>query len=93
VTVIAEMSNALGSGIATAMIFIPITYFAMRKQFKLKPLSKFWRPFGYGVFSFAILHFFVGESDVETPAGILMQLMLPIVVSASILYWTNREQE
>lgn len=92
-TVIAEMSTALGSGTGTAMIFFPITYYAMRKQFKLKPLTKLWRPFLYCVAVFAILRFFFGQSGVDTPASLTMFFVLPVVVSALILYWTNREHE
>lgn len=92
-TVIAELSNALGAGTATAMIFFPITYYAMRKQFKLKPLNKLWRPFGGCVVLFALLRFLFGESGGDTPASLVTFYMLPIIVSASILFWTSRDHE
>lgn len=91
-TVIAEMSTALGSGTGTTMIFFPITYYAMRKQFKLKPLSKLWRPFWGCVVLFAILYYLFGEFDpTSSAAAFAMYIFLPIVVSATILHWAGRE--
>lgn len=91
-TVVAEMSHALGAGTATTMIFFPITYYAMRKQFNLKPLSKLWRPFWVCVVSLTILRFFFAESGLNTSASLTMFYMLPVIISASILFWTKDRQ-
>jgi hypothetical protein len=88
---IADISHALGSGVGTAIIWFPITYVAMRKQFKLKTLTKLWRPFWGCVVTFSILLYLFGQPPIDSFESAIMFMMLPIFVSASVLYWTSRE--
>lgn len=90
-TTSAIVSHALGSGLATATIWFPISYFAMRSHFGLrKDLGRAWRPYFSCVILFAILQLLGFRPSTDTPVGLAAFFVVPISICALVLYFTYR---
>lgn len=86
------VAHAIGSGLGTATIWFPITYFAVRSQIALrKGLGKAWRSYLTCVALLAILQMLGLEPSTNTPVGLASFFVLPFTVCALVLYLTYRE--
>jgi hypothetical protein len=85
----------LGDALFAAVIFFPLTCLAMKSQFTLRgSLGKAWRPFGYSVVLLTVAQFIeIGtrvSQDVQTAAGLVCFLLVPIMICAAVIYLTYR---
>jgi hypothetical protein len=87
------IAGALGGALGSATIFFPVTYFAMKGQFKLKPLGGMWKEFGISIVGIAVLHLFglgLGGGQQESWVEMMTFIVLPIVVSAAVLVRSSK---
>ena len=86
------VARAIGTGVANATGFLPITYFAARRQFRLRSgLAQAWRPYLSSVLLLALLELFGYESSTKTAIGLVSLFLVPVIVCAIALYVTYRE--
>lgn len=89
-------STASGEGYSPRQSFFPLTYLAMRSQFRFRGgLGKAWRPFGYSLVLLTVAKFVeIGTKapqDVETTTALLW-FLVPILICAVVLYFTYRDK-
>lgn len=81
--------NAIGQGLGLAILFFPITWFAMRKQLSL---NQFWDS-KRGFFGAVILLPLLKSSGLmgsdESQLGEVVGLLVPICVCAILVYITR----
>ena len=87
----------LGGALFSAVIFFPLTYVAMRSLVRFRGgLGKAWRPFGYSILLLTGAKMVEistrGRQDVDTVAGLVWFLLVPILISAVVLYFTYRDR-
>lgn len=85
------IAASFGAGLGLATLWLPITYFAMRNQFRLRrDLGSGWRPYFSGVIVFGIMHALGFDRSTNPMLDILLTLGMPLAVSAALLYFTFR---
>lgn len=90
--ILQEVAMAIGAGLGSAVIFFPLTYLAMYKQFKFRgKFGSAWRPFLSSVLALVVLSLLGLSPDTKTISGLMMVFALPITVCALILFFTYRE--
>ena len=86
------VARAIGTGVANATVFLPITYFATRMQFRLRSgLAQAWRPYVSSVLLLGLLELFGYESSTKTPIGLVSLFLVPVIVCVIALYVTYRQ--
>ena len=85
---------ALGSGLAMAIFWFPITYLAMRKQYQFRgKLLGASRQFCSCVVLLALTKLFGPESSTSTSLGLIAFWVAPMCICALVLYTTYRSAE
>lgn len=85
------IAGAIGAGLGTATIWLPITYFALRKTLQLRnDIGRAWRPYLSCIALFAIIHLLGLESSTATVSGSMVFILVPIIVCTVVLYFTYR---
>jgi hypothetical protein len=83
-----EIGQVLGAALGETCIFLPITYFALRKYLKLRDLKTAWRPFGICLVVFADMKLF---GLLPSADSVGMFFVVPFVVCAAVLYLSYRQ--
>lgn len=77
-----QLLAAFGAGFGLAVLFFPLTWLAMRKQFQLRPLRR------YG-WQFATVVVAAGAASSLGFLGGLLSICVPITVCALLLFYTK----
>jgi hypothetical protein len=78
--------DALGGGLGLAILWFPLTYFAMRKTFNLARFGKAFLPFTYCVAALGLIRLLShGAYESNSAFGIFMELGIPLVACALVL--------
>jgi hypothetical protein len=97
--IVSLFAYCLGGALFKAVIFFPLTFVAMRSQYRFRgSLSQAWGPFGYSIIILAVAQLCEISLKNSNPddtnmtlMGLMSGLLIPILVCAIVLYFTYRD--